>query len=275
MAGSMKKNYLGIAISVIVHVSIVLPLMAASFIEQDRSVKVVEIDFSLTGKASPSGGFAPKAGDSAIEKKPHVRKPGRALKSAEPDWHVKQHSAAIPVKEKTESDSVPIIVTASDSQSEVVVRGTPATYSDSSGPEIFLRGQGGSAGGSEGSGGGFGVGRGKGSGTGTGTGGETTLEEGSDYTYIRDAVMKNIEYPEWARRMGFEGKTLLSFVVLENGTTSQIKIVKSSGNRFLDDSAKEGVARTVISKKVPYRVVVRLPIAYKLRVSMYENDKNT
>ncbi|MBU4143280.1 energy transducer TonB, partial [Patescibacteria group bacterium] len=100
-----------------------------------------------------------------------------------------------------------------------------------------------------------------------GKGGETMLEEGKDYNYIRHAVMKNIGYPERARRMGFEGKTLLSFMVLENGTTSQIKVEKSSGYRLLDDSAIEGVARTVISQKVSYRVVVRLPITYRLQVS--------
>lgn len=93
------------------------------------------------------------------------------------------------------------------------------------------------------------------------------LEEGKDYNYIRHAVMKNIGYPERARKMGFEGKTLLSFMVLENGTTSQIKVEKSSGYRLLDDNAIEGVARTVISQKVFYRVVVRLPITYRLQVS--------
>jgi periplasmic protein TonB len=274
MDRSMKKNYLGIAISILVHVSIILPLVVTSFVEQDRPpVKVVEIDFSLMGKSSASEGYAQRAEKNTIEKKPWITKSGRALKPTGPDRPIKQNPSFVPVKEKTESTSVPTIVTASDKQGEMVVHGTPATYANSSGQEIFLHDQNGYGGGEERAGEGFGAGRGKG--IGTGSGGETALEEGKDYNYIRDAVMKNIEYPEWARRMGFEGKTLLSFIVLENGTTSQIRIVNSSGNRLLDDSAKEGVARTVISKKVPYRVVVRLPIAYKLHVSKHERDKKT
>ena len=180
-------------------------------------------------------------------------------------------------KEQVEPSPVPTIVTASDARGEMVVRGTPATYAGSSGaqgekvthgtPATYagssgsgssLQGHGGSAGGTEGA---------EGGGRDKGIGGEIILEEGKDYNYIRHAVMKNIGYPERARRMGFEGKTLLSFMVLENGTTSQIKVEKSSGYRLLDDSAIEGVARTVISQKVTYRVVVRLPITYRLRVS--------
>lgn len=273
MVRPMKNKYSGIVISVVVHVCIILPLMAASFFEQVNLVKVVEIDFSLAVNSS-SEGLVSKAEKSVIHKKPGKLKPGRASgRLTAFDEPAKQNSANIPAKEKNESTSVPTIVAALDNQGEIGIRGTPATYADSSGTESFLSDQGGSAGGGGGTGGSSGSGRGMGSVA--GGGGDGALEEGKDYNYIRDAVMKNIEYPEYARRMGVEGKTLLSFIVLENGTTSQIKIVKSSGSRFLDDSAKEGVARTVISKKVPYRIVVRLPIAYKLRVSMYERDKNT
>jgi len=167
-------------------------------------------------------------------------------------------TASDPAKEQVEPSPVPTIVTASDAQGEMVVHGTPATYAGSSGSGNSLLGHGRSAGESEGA---------EGGGRDIGKSGEIMLEEGKDYNYIRHAVMKNIGYPERARRMGFEGKTLLSFMVLENGTTSQIKVEKSSGYRLLDDSAIEGVARTVISQKVSYRIVVRLPITYRLQVS--------
>ncbi|MCX5813718.1 MAG: TonB family protein [Proteobacteria bacterium] len=255
----MREKYLGTAISILVHTCVILPLMAASFTVQNRPVRLLEIDFSLMKYPSHSEGYVPKVEKGTIEKKPRILKAKKAQnKLVEPDQPVKQIPANIPVKEQVEPSPVPTIVTASDSQGEMVIHGTPATYAGSSGSGISLYSQGGSAGGTEGA---------EGGGWGTGKSGGIMLEEGKDYNYIRDAVMKNIEYPEWARRMGFEGKVLLSFIVLENGTTSQIRVVKSSGCRFLDDSAKEGVARTVISKKLPYRVVVRLPITYKLRVS--------
>ncbi len=252
----MKKNCLGIGISVIFHACIVTLLMAASYTGQERQVKVVEIDFSLTKYSSSSGGYAQKNDKSTIVNKPRILKTEKAPgKQAERD-----NLANIPVKEQTEPSPVATVVTASDNQGETVIHGTPATYTNYSGSGASLHSRGGYAGGAEGvdSGGGRGAGSGS---------GEFILEEGNDYNHIRDAIMKNIEYPEWARKMGFEGKTLLSFIVLENGTISRIKVVKSSGYRLLDDSAKEGVARTVISKKVPYRVVVHLPVIYKLRVS--------
>jgi TonB family protein len=58
---------------------------------------------------------------------------------------------------------------------------------------------------------------------------------------------------------------LVSFKVLENGRTTEVKVVRSSGSRLLDRSATEAVARTRVNRKVPYRVVVHLPITYRLR----------
>ena len=278
MDGSMRENYLGAAISILVHSSVILLLVAASFNMQNRPVKMVEIDFSLT--KNPSAGSPPKVEKEIIEKKPRILK-GETMpkRIVEPDRLVKKNPETVPVKdeveplpvpsivtasatdpgkERVELPHAPTIVTASDAEGEMVVHGTPATYAGSSGSGRSLQGHGNSTGGTEGM---------ESGGRGTGKGGEVMLEEGKDYNYIRHAVMKNIGYPERARRMGFEGKTLLSFIVLENGTTSQIRVEKSSGYRLLDDSAKEGVARTVIPRKVSYRVVVRLPITFTLRVS--------
>ncbi|MBU2054730.1 MAG: energy transducer TonB [Proteobacteria bacterium] len=274
----MRENYLGAAISILVHSSVILLLVAASFNMQNRPVKMVEIDFSLM--KDPAKGSPPKVEKEIIEKKPRILK-GETMpkRIVEPNRPVKKNPETVPVKdeveplpvpsiitasatdpgkERVELPHVPTIVTASDAEGEMVVHGTPATYAGSSGSGNILQAHGGSANGKEGA---------ESGGRGTGKGGEVMLEEGKDYNYIRDAVMKNIGYPERARRMGFEGKTLLSFMVLENGTTSQIKVEKSSGYRLLDDSAKEGIARTVIPRKVSYRVVVRLPITFTLRVS--------
>ena len=292
----MRENYLGAAISILVHSSIILLLAAASFAVQNRPVKMVEIDFSLM--KDPAKGSPLKAEKEIIEKKPRILKAEKGSKMiVEPDRPYKQNLETVLAKEEVEPSPVPTIATASspdltkeevepspvptvvavsDAQGEMVVHGIPATYAGSSGvtasdaqgekvahgmPATYagssgsgrsrsLQGGGGSAGGTEGA-----------------EGGESMFAVGKDYNYIRHAVMKNIGYPERARKMGFEGKTLLSFMVLENGTTSQIRIEKSSGYQLLDDSAKEGVARTVIPRKVPYRVVVRLPITFTLQVS--------
>ena len=296
----MRENYLGTTISILVHSCVILLLAAASFAVQDSPVKVLEIDFSLM--MDPAKGSLPKVEKEIIEKKPRILK-GETMpkRIVEPDRPVKQNpetipaevqiepspvptivTASDPAKEQVEPSPVPTIVTASDAQGEMVVHGTPATYTGSSGVtasdaqgEMVAHGTPATYAGSSGSGNSL-LGHGRsacesegaeGGGRDIGKSGEIMLEEGKDYNYIRHAVMKNIGYPERARRMGFEGKTLLSFMVLENGTTSQIKVEKSSGYRLLDDSAIEGVARTVISQKVSYRIVVRLPITYRLQVS--------
>ena len=277
----MRENYLGAAISILVHSCVILLLAAASFAVQNSPIKVVEMDFSLM--KDPAKESPPKVEKEIIEKKARILKAEKGSKRiVEQDRPFKQNPETVPAKEQVELPPMPTVVTVSDPQGEMVVHGSPATYAAPSGvtasyaqgkmvahgtPESYAApfGSGNSpqandvsAGGTEGTEGGDG---------GAGKGGESMFAEGKDYNYIRHAVMKNIGYPERARKMGFEGKTLLSFIVLENGTTSQIRVEKSSGYQLLDDSAKEGVARTVIPIKVSYRVVVRLPIAFTLQVS--------
>jgi TonB family protein len=84
------------------------------------------------------------------------------------------------------------------------------------------------------------------------------------FRHIRDGVMKNVRYPEKARRKGLTGKILLSFMVTEGGSTHDIRVINSSGFSELDDSAKEAIARTRFSQKIPYRLFVILPIEYRL-----------
>lgn len=91
---------------------------------------------------------------------------------------------------------------------------------------------------------------------------------GSDETnfyFIRETVMKNIKYPERARRMGWEGIVLLSFIVLENGAVKDVKIMSGSGYRTLDDETREAVEKTTFKQKMPCRIVVHLPVEYKLK----------
>lgn len=84
------------------------------------------------------------------------------------------------------------------------------------------------------------------------------------FHYIRVGIMKNVKYPEKARRKGMTGRILLSFTVSEGGFTRDIKVINSSGFIELDNSAKEAITRTSFSQKIPYRLYVILPIEYRL-----------
>jgi len=82
---------------------------------------------------------------------------------------------------------------------------------------------------------------------------------------IRDEVLKNVTYPERARRMGWEGKVIISFMIHEDGSVHDARILQSSGVSMLDESAREALRKSTIRSQIAKRVHVVLPIEYKLR----------
>ncbi len=84
------------------------------------------------------------------------------------------------------------------------------------------------------------------------------------FSFIRETIMQGIAYPERARRMGWEGRVMLSFVVRENGSTDDVKVVTSSGFSILDENARDTIAKTSFKKKVQVRLHVVLPVEYRL-----------
>lgn len=84
------------------------------------------------------------------------------------------------------------------------------------------------------------------------------------FNYIREDILKNVRYPEKARRKGLQGKITLSFTVTETGLTRDVKVINGSGFSELDNSAKEAISRTTFSQKIPYKLFVILPIEYRL-----------
>ncbi len=96
--------------------------------------------------------------------------------------------------------------------------------------------------------------------------GEGGGKEGSavDYSYIRERVQGNITYPSMARRMGWEGKVMVSFIICCDGTVKDIEIQDSSGNRLLDRNALEAVERSSPFPEQPIEAKVIIPIVYRL-----------
>ena len=267
----MKESRLGIITSISVHACVMPLLVVASLVAPQRPAKVVEVDFSLM-QDRPRECPAPEHPTRAIAKRPQLVKSAAPTKpagkkSAAPAGPDKENREVMPPKEQAEPPREPAIVTASDAQGETVIHGVAATYADASGSAGALQPHGGAGGDMSGEGRGGGSGGGQGGGKGGGQGATAPAEGSRDYNYIRDAIMKNIRYPDEAMRLGIEGKVLLSFVVLENGRTGRIEVIGSSGSRLLDQSAKEAVALTRIDRKVTYQVVVRLPITYRLQRS--------
>jgi TonB family protein len=88
-----------------------------------------------------------------------------------------------------------------------------------------------------------------------------------DLPFITDTINKRFKnsYPYRAHIEGWEGEVLLSFVVLEDGTIHDVKIVKGSGRGILDNHAREILMKTTFNRKLPepikidnWRVTYRL-----------------
>ena len=84
------------------------------------------------------------------------------------------------------------------------------------------------------------------------------------FLYIKEDIEKKITYPRLARKMGWEGKVVVSFVIRENGTVTSIKIVKSSGFTLLDKNAVESIKKAVPFPNPPVRAELVVPISYRL-----------
>jgi periplasmic protein TonB len=105
-------------------------------------------------------------------------------------------------------------------------------------------------------------GTGQGSGSGDDKGQNKYLRE--HFSYIRDKILRNIRYPAMARRMGWEGKVSLSFVVVLDGSVKEIKIAQGSGFEILDTNAVETVKETAPFPKPPVEAKLVIPITYRL-----------
>ncbi|MFZ8787533.1 energy transducer TonB [Thermocrinis sp.] len=82
---------------------------------------------------------------------------------------------------------------------------------------------------------------------------------------ISNIVQKHINYPPIARRMGWEGRVLVSFILEPNGDIRDLKVLKSSGYEVLDKEALDAIRRSYKDfPKPPVSVVVKLPINFRL-----------
>jgi protein TonB len=86
----------------------------------------------------------------------------------------------------------------------------------------------------------------------------------ANFSFIRDTVERNINYPDIARRMGWEGKVLVTFLVYTDGHVENIRVIRSCGFKALDKNAIKTIKRCAPFPKPPLRAEVTLPITYRL-----------
>ena len=105
---------------------------------------------------------------------------------------------------------------------------------------------------------------------------EIVMEEPIKEAMLRyqDMVKQRIEsarrYPSWAKRQGIEGTAYISFTVLSNGLSKDIKIVRSSGSKILDEEAVKNVKRANPFPSIPadigtFSIQMQVSIVYTLK----------
>lgn len=85
-----------------------------------------------------------------------------------------------------------------------------------------------------------------------------------DFAWIRDAVQRAIAYPSTARRMGWEGKVVVAFHLLSDGSVRDVRVVQGSGHTALDRGAIDAVRKASPFPRSPVEAEVIAPVVYRL-----------
>ncbi len=223
------------------------------------SRKLMIMDFTLNKAETPAKKVEPVL--------PRPVPPKKELTSEAPQG-AKKNEPPKPPAEKLEtapSPEIPPVVKLPETQNP---GGGSLNLGMVSGSKSVKEGTSGSSGIAGGSGEGSGTGR-VGNGGGTGGSGEGKESAARRYlrehfAYIRDKIIGNISYPPLARRMGWQGKVILSFIITTDGFVREVKIVQSSGFAVLDKNAAETISDTAPFPKPPIEAQLIIPIVYRL-----------
>lgn len=84
------------------------------------------------------------------------------------------------------------------------------------------------------------------------------------FAYIRDKILKNVSYPALARRLGWQGKVVLSFVIQPNGLIRDPQVARGSGYEILDRNALDSLKESAPFPRPPVEAQITIPVIYRL-----------
>jgi protein TonB len=87
----------------------------------------------------------------------------------------------------------------------------------------------------------------------------------ADLAMVRERIARTLAYPPRAKRMGWEGRVALAFVLLADGTVRDLCVTQSSGYGLLDEAALAAVERATPFPPPGVTVRVRVPVSFQLR----------
>ncbi|WP_104689757.1 energy transducer TonB, partial [Helicobacter felis] len=83
---------------------------------------------------------------------------------------------------------------------------------------------------------------------------------------IQMAISSRNRYPRMAMVRGIEGEVLVEFVINADGTTTDIRVAKSSGSDILNHAAMQAVKEASRLFPTPKQTVhLKIPIAYTIK----------
>jgi protein TonB len=85
-----------------------------------------------------------------------------------------------------------------------------------------------------------------------------------NFHHIKDNIQNKISYPRLARKMGWEGKVIVSFVVGKDGKIQEVHIVESSGFAALDKNAIATIRKAAPFPCPPASAELVVPVIYRL-----------
>jgi protein TonB len=86
----------------------------------------------------------------------------------------------------------------------------------------------------------------------------------ADFAWIRDAIQGAIAYPTVARKMGWEGKVVVAFQLLSDGSVRDVRVVEGSGHAALDRGAIDAVRNASPFPRSPVKAEIITPVVYRL-----------
>ncbi len=84
------------------------------------------------------------------------------------------------------------------------------------------------------------------------------------FAYIRDLLRKRLVYPPLARKMGWGGRAVVTFMILEDGSVEKIRVTESCGFPLLDKCALETVIAAAPFPRPPARADITVPVNFTL-----------
>jgi len=93
---------------------------------------------------------------------------------------------------------------------------------------------------------------------------ERTASPGGAYGSIHSVIQRGIAYPALARKMGWEGRVVVAFRILPDGSVRDVRVVEGSGHAILDRNAVEAVRSASPFPLPPPAAEILTPVVYKL-----------